>query len=80
MIIAGGGFALMAWTRARDRTGWLNYESVLPLPRERPNPTDLVAACYPEFYRILDNASTGFAALATARRLGMIGDRPTVKL
>jgi hypothetical protein len=76
MMIAGGGFAMMAWNEACRRTTWAGLERA-PMSR---HPSHVHWSCDFEYHRILTNATQGFMALAVARRLNMLGDDPRVIL
>jgi hypothetical protein len=74
-VIAGGGFAVMAWRLAQQRT----VESWLGSPLR----FDLVWDHKPsaEYYRICDNATRAASAYRAAYKLGMVSDSGmTVKL
>ncbi len=73
-MIAGGGFAMMAWRLASHR----NARGLLISP-----PVGVKRGCCArcdEYYRIIDRATQGFGAYRAARRLGMAADNFTVTL
>lgn len=65
-MIAGGGFAVMAWKAARERTYDYDFPSA---------PDEFSAEACPnspsaEYYRMLDNAERGFERLSGMRAFG----------
>jgi hypothetical protein len=65
-MICGAGFALMCWREAQRRA-----YGVTGFPLER----ECVYGGMPEgeFYRMLDRARMGWAAMNAAKKLGMLG-------
>jgi hypothetical protein len=68
-IIAGGGFARMAWLEAQRRTGWLGLKR-RPLCREA-TAYNFHGSVDGEYYRILDNATAAFNCIQGERRRGL---------
>lgn len=65
MMIAGMGFAQMAWKLAQRRGGRL-YRGSLPVPRERA-----MAKSDVEYYRICDKAAASWRATYGERLSGI---------
>lgn len=82
-MIFGAGFAFMAWRLARRRVrasqdNWQQRAPHAPLSRRVASIHRSTASW--EYYRIIDKAARGWAGLEAARKVGMLGDRPTVVL
>jgi hypothetical protein len=67
MIIAGAGFAMMAWKEAHRRTGYSPQARVLDRICASIVPNGPSA----EFYRILDSATASWPAFAGERSCGI---------
>lgn len=80
-IMAGCGFARMAWAEACRRSAW--SPSNLPPPSDRAGSNRSDKQLWsPDvaFFEMLDNATRGMSAYNAAYKLGMASENFTVRL